>query len=256
MEITYTTRAASEAAPNDDYVIASESFVIVLDGATAPAGVDSGCVHNVPWLVAHLGSHLAHLLATEPQTKLREILRAGIERTMASHTDTCDLTNRDSPSSTAAMLRLRSGQIEYAVLGDSGVAIEYADGSVVPTIDNRTDFLPSYTREAVSQLRNTDEGFWVASIKPEAADRALCGSAPAEDVRRVALLTDGVSRLTEHYGWTWRQFMTRLAEDGPAAVIADVRHEDAQVPKGTYRGKWPHDDCTAVLVDLSLERRR
>jgi hypothetical protein len=251
MQTIYATRQASDAAPNDDYVIASETFAVVLDGATAPAGLDSGCIHAVPWLVAQLGTHLTRLLATEPGMHLREILRAGIELTCAAHADTCDLTNRNSPSSTAAMLRLRDGQLEYAVLGDTGLVTEYIDGSVVPTIDKRVDFLPDYTRETVAALRNTDEGFWVASTRPEAADWALCGAAPAETVRRAALLTDGVGRLAEHYGWTWQRVMDRLAEDGPAAVIAEVRRKDARIPKGTYRGKWPHDDCTAVLIDLA-----
>jgi hypothetical protein len=31
-------------------------WAVVLDGATAPEGVDSGCIHDVSWLVSHLAA--------------------------------------------------------------------------------------------------------------------------------------------------------------------------------------------------------
>jgi len=251
MQITYATRRANADMPNDDYVLAAETYALVLDGATAPAGIDSGCIHDVPWLTAQLASHQARLLATEPMLELREVLRESIERTCASHADTCDLANRDSPSSTSALARVRGGRFEHCVLGDSGVVIQHVDGTVTAVVDDRTSYLPSYTREAVSALRNTDEGFWIASIRPEAADYALCGSVPVAEVRRVALVTDGATRLTERYGWSWEKLMDRLAEDGPDAVIDDVRREDAQIPQGVHRGKWPHDDISILFWSVA-----
>lgn len=251
MQITYATRAASSDVPNDDYVLATETFALVLDGATAPAGVNSGCIHDVPWLTAQLASHQARLLAIEPALELREVLRESIVLTCASHAGTCDLANRDSPSSTSALARMRGGRFEHCVLGDSGVVIQHTDGAVTAVVDDRTSYLPSYTREAVSTLRNTDEGFWIASIKPEAADRALCGSVPAADVRRVALVTDGATRLVERYGWSWAKLLDRLEEDGPDAVIDDVRREDAQVVQGVHRGKWPHDDISILFWSIA-----
>lgn len=247
MQITYSTRAASPAAPNDDYVLTAETWAVMLDGATAPVGVDSGCIHDVPWLTAHLATHQASMLATEPQRELREVLRESIVRTRADHAETCDITNRDSPSSTSVLARVRDGRFEYAVLGDSGVVIEHVDGTVEAIVDDRTSYLPSYKREDVSLLRNTDAGFWIASIVPEAADRALTGSVPLIDVRRAALVTDGATRLSERYGWSWKQLIDRLEEDGADAVIDAVRREDAQVPQGVHRGKYPHDDISVLL---------
>jgi hypothetical protein len=253
MEVTYATRAASAAATNEDFVIAGGSFVVLLDGASAPPGVHSGCIHDVAWLVAQLGTHLAALLATRREWELREILRAGIERTRQSHEKTCDLGNRDSPSSTAVLLRVRGDDLEYAVLGDSGVVLEHADGAVLSVVDNRTSHLRRYNGEAVSSLRNVDGGFWVASIHPGAADRARYGVAPVGTVRRAGVFSDGVSRLTERYGWSWPAFLERLAEVGPGALIDAVRLEDVRVPRGLHPGKWPHDDATVVLVDFGAE---
>jgi hypothetical protein len=246
MDVSYACLPGAAEVPNDDFVLAGERFVIVLDGATAPAGIDSGCVHDVPWLVATLASQLARLLATEPVAPLRQVLRSAILATMASHGSACDLTNRDSPSSTVAVLREHGGMLDYLVLGDSSIVLETHAGHIEVVHDNRTDFLPSYTREVVSAARNTPGGFWIAGSDPAAADHALTGSLPAGEVRRVVMLTDGASRVVERYGRTWPDTIELADKEGPARVIAEVRAGDAASPAGAYRGKR-FDDATVVL---------
>ncbi|TMR13565.1 hypothetical protein ETD86_30600, partial [Nonomuraea turkmeniaca] len=76
-EVTYATCPGS-AEPNEDLVIAGPSWIIVLDGATAAAGVDSGCVHDVPWLVARLGGALAARLTVGDDTPLARVLEGAI----------------------------------------------------------------------------------------------------------------------------------------------------------------------------------
>jgi hypothetical protein len=98
----------------------------------------------------------------------------------------------------------------------------------------------------VSQARNTERGFWIASNRPDAAERAVAGSVPRASVARAALVTDGVTRLVERYDRTWADLLKRLDSHGTAQVIADVRAEERATPSGTYRGKI-HDDATAVL---------
>ncbi|GAA1991281.1 protein phosphatase 2C domain-containing protein [Catenulispora subtropica] len=246
MEVTYVCQAASPARPNDDFVLATEDFVIVLDGATAPAGVDSGCVHDVPWLVARLAVNLAAALLTDPTAGLADVLRDGITATMADHGDTCDMENPDSPSSTVVILRRGRDAVDYAVLGDSAILIERGDGELIVAHDDRTAFLDDHSVAGVSRLRNTDEGFWIASNRPEAAARAIVGGVPRAEVKRAALVTDGVTRLVERYGRTWLDLLDRLDKHGPREVLADIRAEELATPPGTYRGK-AHDDVTAVF---------
>lgn len=59
MEFRYATEPGTPGRPNEDYVVCGVDWMAVLDGATAPAGVDSGCVHDVPWLVRRLASAVA-----------------------------------------------------------------------------------------------------------------------------------------------------------------------------------------------------
>lgn len=245
MEASYICQAASDLRPNDDFVLAAERFVIVLDGATEPAGVDSGCVHDVPWLVAHLGANLATVLAQEPRVPLTDALRQGIVATMCDHGGKCDLRNPDSPSSTVAVLRCTADAVDYLVLGDSAVVVEHGDAGLTVAHDDRTAHLSDYTREGVSRLRNSDEGFWVASNRPDAADKALVGSIPLGDVTRAGLMTDGVTRLVERYGRSWLDLLEGMEKYGPRQLVADVRAEELAAPDA-YRGKL-HDDVTAVF---------
>ncbi|MEY9967743.1 hypothetical protein ABIA33_005822 [Streptacidiphilus sp. MAP12-16] len=244
MQISYVCQASPDSAANEDFVVASERFVIVLDGATA-SGLPNGCVHDVAWLASRLGGQLAAALIERPGLPLREVLRQGITNTGALH-PACDLTNPNSPSSTVAIVREHGGTLDCLALADSPVVVETHSGELIEVNDDRTSHLPAYDRDSLMQLRNTDEGFWVASTKPEAADRAVIGSVPVADVRRFAMVTDGVSRLVERYGWSWLQILDTLEQHGPASAAHAVREAEIATEPGTFRGKR-HDDATAVF---------
>jgi hypothetical protein len=116
------TIAGTAARRNEDYAAAGPDWAVVLDGATHFDGVDTGCIHDVPWLVGHLAAALAARLILGP-ANLPEILASAIEATCSAHADTCDLANPDSPSSTVALVRSTGTAIEYLVLGDSPVIL-------------------------------------------------------------------------------------------------------------------------------------
>jgi hypothetical protein len=241
--------AATVPAPgrrNEDHFAIGPDWVFVLDGSTAPEGVDSGCAHDVVWLVRQLGGALAALLATSAEP-LADILAEAIERTRAAHPD-CDLANPSSPSSTATVLRVRD-QAEYLVLADSPLVLDTGT-EVRAVIDDRLDHLPSYTQEAVRDLRNHPDGFWVASTDPDAAHRAVQGSLP--QIHRAALLSDGASRHVERFHLTdWPGLLDLLHTRGPAELIDQVRRAETTTP--LTRGK-PHDDATAVAIQAELPR--
>lgn len=243
MQVTYTS-VPTPGGVNDDFVLAGERFVIVLDGATQLS--ESGCIHDVPWLVKRLGTQLATALVTEPDASLTSILAGAIERVCAMHADTCDLSNPSSPSSTVALLRHHGDLVDYLVLCDSPMVIETHDGKVQAYTDDATSYLPGYTQGDLRRTRNQPGGFWVASTKPEAAEHAVVGSVDAATVRRAALMTDGMSRLVERYGWSWARLMDVVESDGPAAAVDAVRAEELATVPGTFRGKQ-YDDATIVL---------
>ncbi|WTW94450.1 protein phosphatase 2C domain-containing protein [Streptomycetaceae bacterium NBC_01309] len=247
MQVAYVSEAPAGGV-NEDFVIAGERFVVVLDGVSQRG--ESGCVHDVPWLVGQLGVRLAAGIVADGVGSLAEILAGAIEGVCGMHADTCDLSHPSSPSSTVALLRRRADVVDYLVLCDSPIVIETADGNVQAVVDDAVSHLTGYTQEDVQRVRNRPGGFWVAGATSEAAEHAIVGSVPAADVRRIALMTDGVSRLVERYGWSWARVMDVVEAEGPAAVVRAVRAAEHATAPGAFRGKR-HDDATIVLCRLS-----
>ncbi len=187
-------------AANEDLLLIGADFVVVLDGATAPPGVDSGCRHDVRWLVERLGGQLVLPLLGQSTAPLADLLADAIAAVCAEHADTCDLANPDSPSTTVSMLRVGAEQVEHLVLADSPIVLRSPEGLVTVLADNRVDLLPEYTFESVRRLRNQPGGFWVASTAPKAAYEAVSGTTERAVVEVAAVLTDGASRFAERYG--------------------------------------------------------
>src|SRR5882757_5656098 len=98
MRITYATESAPGHV-NEDYAVCGNEWAVILDGATAPAGIDSGCIHDVRWLVRQLA---AAITARMPATAapLADLLAEAISDVRQAHGGACDLDNPDSPSST------------------------------------------------------------------------------------------------------------------------------------------------------------
>jgi len=233
-------------AVNEDLVFTGPDFVVVLDGATAPNGVDSGCRHSVAWLVAQLATQLAPPLLSRSSAPLADLLADAITAVRTAHAGTCDVTNPDSPSSTVAMLRLQPDHVEHLVLADSPIVTRSSGGSVVVHSDDRIDLVPEYTVESVRRLRNQPGGFWVASTEPKAAYEAVTGTTDRADIDVIAVLTDGASRYVERYGHTWDDLLDVLTTDGLPELVARVWAHDEAAHPDTFRGKR-YDDASVVL---------
>jgi hypothetical protein len=232
---------------NEDLVLTGSDFAVVLDGATAPKQVQSGCRHTVAWLVGQLAAQLAVPLLSRSAEPLADLLAEAIAGVCQGHKDTCDLANPDSPSSTVSMVRALDDRVDHLVLADSPVVLRHRDGRIEPVVDSRIEQVPEYTFEAVRRLRNRPGGFWVASTEPNAAYEALAGSTERIDLDVVAIFSDGASRYAERYGHSWSDALALLENEGPAALIQQVREADAAALAGTFRGKR-YDDASAVLL--------
>jgi hypothetical protein len=248
MESRGFTRAGAEPESNEDSFVAGPHFAVVVDGATAEPGAAAGCSHGVRWFVAELCGGLAARLIRDGSgpVALPELLHAVLADVAAAHAATCDLSNPGSPSATVAMLRWRGDHVDYLVLGDSAVVLDLVDGALRVTVDDRIARFAGVTWPELRSLRNTEEGFWVAGARPDAAARALTGRAPAASIARGVLLTDGAYRLVEHYGWSWRRLADLVVRDGPAALTAATRAVESAQPAPLRQHK-PHDDATVVL---------
>ncbi|MFE1232701.1 hypothetical protein [Streptomyces sp. NPDC058745] len=265
MQVSVATHAGG-ASPNEDWVAGTPTLAVVLDGLST-AGLDTGCVHGVPWYVAQLGGHIVAALA-DPRTTLPDALAASLERVAALH-QSCDLKNPGTPSATVAILRERPGAFDHLVLADSPIVLKGAADFTTLTdlrVDEVCQDLRAETerhetgspahRSSVARLvtaqreiRNTPEGYWVASSAPEAAFHALTGTVDRSEVQSAAVISDGVSRLvTEYQMASWADAFGLLERQGPAALIGKVREVEATDPLGH---RWPRykagDDATIAF---------
>lgn len=245
------TSHATLSAPghvNEDLAASGPGWALVLDGATPAPGVASGCVHDVPWLVRRLAAAVATRLTTAGPDRLAHLVSGAIAEVCDAHAGTCDLANPDSPSSTLAVARAGRGVLEYLVLCDSPILLAHPGGRITLLADDRLARLPGgrpYTPDQVRAWRNKPGGFWVASTDPAAPQHAVQGTAGLDSVTDVALLTDGVTRLADWYGYRWPDILARLRDAGPAALLSLLRAAERAYPHPRHK---QHDDATVAHI--------
>jgi hypothetical protein len=267
MRVEMATEPAYPGRPNEDFVGATATGVVLLDGA----GIDppyAGCKHGVAWFAHQLGGHL---LAGMDDTSrdLATILAEAIEATADQHAGSCDLSDPNAPSATVVMVRPAADGVEHLVLADSVLVLVDRDGAVQTICDERealvgrayrsdldaaaigtqehTEARRSYLR-AMSSHRNQRDGFWVAAANPDAAKHALVGC--TSRLRCALLLSDGASRLVDRFHLaTWVQLLAIAESQGAGEVIRRVRDAESTDPGGR---QWPRgkarDDATVALA--------
>ena len=265
MQVTLASRRSPEAASNEDFIAATAHVVVVIDGASVPSGLATGCGHGTAWFAHRLGVQLLALLTTEVDHSPADSLAQAITDVAALHADTCDLSHPGSPSATVAILREEPDAVGYLVLGDTTILLEEPTGIRVVT-DDRLESVAAGQHSAMHQHatgsadhdrsfaelvteqrrhRNHPDGFWVASTDPAAARHALTGTVARDGLQRAAVLSDGATRLVDRFGLLdWPSFLDVMAEQGPDAIIA-------QGPRG--RGQRPR---RATLAAWQATRRR
>jgi hypothetical protein len=270
MQVNLASCRSPDAASNEDFIAATPGVVVVIDGASVPAGLDTGCIHGTAWFARCLGTKLLALLTTQTDRSPADCLARAITDVAALHADTCDLDHPGSPSATVAILREQPNAVDCLVLGDTTVLLEEPTGIRILT-DDRLENVAGVQHSAMHQHatgsadhdrsfaelvteqrrhRNHPDGFWVASTDPAAAQHALTDTVPRSGLQRAAVLSDGATRLVDRFGLLdWRSFLDVLAEQGPDAIVRQVRAAEHSDPDGR---RWPrgkrHDDASAAYL--------
>jgi hypothetical protein len=245
-------------SPNEDWVAVSPTVSVVLDGVTVFKGVETGCMHGTPWYVDQLGIRLL-TAASDSAVSLQFALESAIASVADLHADTCDLSQIGAPSAAVAIVRRNHQSLDYLVLADVTILFDSAsgltvvsDGRVTSTVEDlagmaNAGFEVMKRRE---RYRNKKDGYWVAAADPSVAKHAKVGNIPLVEVRRAAMMSDGVTRLVDTFGQTdWPGILALAFQNGPESVIERVRKIEAS---DKDKKRWPRfkgsDDATIVLV--------
>jgi hypothetical protein len=182
---------------------------------------------------------------------------AAIDEVTDAHRDTCDVADASSPSAAVAVVRVADGRADYLVLGDAVLVLDAVD-SPAQVVEDRRE--PEMARPFVEQLaaldpgsaefvrlrsqlittfrerRNQLGGFWVAKDSGRVVEHAISGSRPTAELRTVALLSNGASRVVDRFGlMEWSQ----VPAHEPQELIRLVREAE-------QAGGVDADDATAA----------
>lgn len=228
MRVTMATDAGTPGWPNEDFTAATPGAAVLLDGATTvPRDAATGCRHGVAWYARTLGLNLLGAISDASAVPLADALAGAIGYVAGLHRDTCDLTDPRTPAATVVAVRADSAGFSYLVLSDSTFAADLSDGRAPLVV----------TGHQVA-----------AKASPAAAAAAITGSVGSAGLRGVALLSDGVTRITDLYRLlSWPGAMDVIRDQGPAALIGQVRSAERADASCTH---WPRskasDDATAL----------
>lgn len=197
-------------------------------------------------------------------TRFLPRLRAAAEKEMRVSLKDTPLASY--PTAAATWLRARGGRIESATLGDAVAIVRTLDGRIsvfgetskpaeeqarakvvmANSVEDRRKWLQS-----VRALHNTERGYWVFGVQPEAAAHIVHQSSDAPLGTRVLMMTDGLYRLVSPYGrYTDAQLIEAASEKGLGALLSELRGQEASPEDDAKIGRFKtSDDATALLLE-------
>jgi len=259
------SEAGGVGAANEDYAVVGNSTLVVIDGLTARA--DTACIHGVSWYARQLGNAIIGHSDRSPN----EALAAGIKHVSGLHRNTCDLTHPGTPAAVVTVAQISGDQLRYIVLGDVTLLLDTTSGLTVITDSRMRQTAPAERAEAdtypVGSLekqqalvrmkrvelaaRNAPGGYWAAASDPAVIDCGMTGQLALTDLRRLAALTDGATRLVDPFNvLNWAELLDLLSTFGAHALVRRTRQIEEADPAGT---RWPRnkksDDASVIYLE-------
>jgi hypothetical protein len=178
-----------------------------------------------------------------------------------------DAPKSSYPTAAATWVRTRGGKVEGATLGDSIAIVRTPAGQVTvfgeaskpaeeQTRAKRVMAMPPDDRrkwlQDVRAIHNTEKGYWVFGVQPEAAGHAVYQSIDAPAGTQVLAMTDGFYRLVSPYGrYSDAQLIEAASAKGLGALLSELRAQEASPEDDAKIGRFKtSDDATALLLEF------
>jgi hypothetical protein len=197
----------------------------------------------------------------------RVIARLKDEAGKAARIRLKDAPRASLPTAAATWIRAREGRLEGATLGDTVAIVRLPDGSIdlvgepgKPAEEQvRAQKVMSKAPEdrkawlqGVRAIHNTEKGYWVFGVQPEAAAHIIHQNVAAPAGTRVLLMTDGFYRLVSPYGrYNDRRLIEAAMAKGLGPLLAELRALEADPADDAKIGRFKtSDDATALLIGI------
>jgi len=261
-------------AGDDRYVFdEAAGWACVIDGATdvGPVRIFSKGETDAARFAELFAAELLAMPAgasESPQayfTRLLPLLRAATAK--ETKIPLKDAPKSSYPTAAATWLRAKGGKVEGATLGDSiaivrtpaGQVTVFGEASKPAEEQTRARRVMAMTAEErlkwlqdVRAIHNTEKGYWVFGVQPEAARQAVYQSADAPSGTRALAMTDGFYRLVSPYGrYTDAQLIEAASAKGLGALLSELRAQEASPEDDAKIGRFKtSDDATALLLEF------
>lgn len=266
MRKLYACNLQGSAKYNEDRVGHHQNTAWVIDGATPlfPSHYISE-ENDVVWMVHQINERLPHFISDD--LSLQEILTRTLHQVNQLATERNprlkEINDYKLPTFTIAMVRFINQQLEYYVLGDSGILIDSKAGPIYLT-DSRLDLFGEKVEEEISRIDsksevntlqeirkhlNKEDGYWIGSLDGKGIPHGLSGNMPVYEYTKVLCFTDGYSRLFELYKKMDIQHF-QFDVDFIMDSIAETRKiEDQDSDCSIYKRSKKSDDLSVILVE-------
>jgi hypothetical protein len=198
-------------------------------------------------------------------TRLLPRLRAAAEK--EAKIPLRDAPRSSYPTAAATWVRARGGKVEGATLGDSIAIVRTPAGQVTvfgeagkPAEEQtRAKRVMTMTPEdrrrwlqSVRAIHNSEKGYWVFGVQPEAAAHIVHQSVDAPAGTQVLAMTDGFYRLVSPYRrYSDAQLIEAASAKGLGALLAELRAQEASPEDDARIGRFKtSDDATALLLEF------
>jgi hypothetical protein len=248
-------------------------WAAVIDGAT-----DVGPIRLYPKAesdAAHYAELFAATLLAQPagpaETPQAYFTRLVVALRDASARDArvtlTDAPPASLPTAAAVWVRIRSGQVEGASLGDAIAIVRNPDGAVSVIGDagkpadeqvraRKVMALPVGDRRKwladARASQNRAGGYWIFGVQPEAAAHIRYQSIPAVAGARILLMSDGFYRLVSPYGvYDDRRLIEAAMSQGVGKLFNALRKLESDPGQDASIGRFKtSDDATALLIEV------
>lgn len=237
------------AARNEDAVHTGPSSIVVVDGASGLSGRSVMGWESDPQWFSHRLAPLVGGKIADQNASITAAVGASLEELRAEYAAALAAggltpSAADYPSASLAVVRATARQLEIFSLGDCTTLVDYTDGTVEAIHDGTVSALDAAViarmvqlaaangtvreaRELVGdQLRanralmNRGGGYWITDLTAAGLDHATATVRRLEEVRDVAVMTDGFAAAHDvlHLVGGPSSFLEALRTEGAAAL--------------------------------------
>ncbi len=180
------------------------------------------------------------------------------------------------PYSTVVLVRILENTIEYLVLADSYLSIcvdgkshVISDQHLKSIATEERAYVRSMREKGVSEnsreylesreklinkelkLQNNVNGYWVASLDPEAAEHAIYGIIDYKENYRIIAASDGMERLVSVFGFvnSLDELINKIINEGEETIFDELRKLEMDNSNFLKPVSSTHDDASFFIVN-------